>query len=1067
MTNRKNKLLHIITLGMILSLIFMNTLVYATEEEDTVKDTKNFSSTLGMLLNPNDVDVAFQKANERYLSDSTNFTTPPRVEAGASVDSGIVVENLLTYTSNGNSSQVGSFNLVFYQTETMNKDTWVDYHANEYNYTPEKIQALKENGVLDDKFLSGTHPEYYEKTGSQEYIVTCEFVELAEGGYKLIMNIPNNWPDNGTLKGMKAILEDGTIIDLPIFKQIYFSNGDGGLSYDPSAGEGGSFLVTELEEGNCKGTIRISPIEYKYMTPNRSASISNPVYDVSTSIPTSEELGFSGTADDSLHYIIVRRYDVELGVEKIRLIGKATYDKKVTKTQVIEKAQKNESGEIIKPAVTKKVTKIEKEEYTKVIETSYNKKVSETYYDVSTSNVYPVQSMSIKGGPVSSSFGLQGGEQGPQTQVITVKLTNPGLGASYTKNFGHFSTKKEAVDAVLKGEETIKKSIENILLSSIKQEGNVNYYYRGLNVTQELLNGEPMLPNKSSNGNIQVIPESALNKNYNTYGEVYYQGRYKFNVGVNDVFVHTPVINTSYTIIEPFINQRTVQDNSKKYLMLDKSFIIDFSNEKMNEDDSELYNPFLQKGYNNPYITYGNKTLQNRKETSWGKIKDVKLPFDAYLHEGNTMRLIKAGTWLSEIGKDGKERKVDVTKLQYMFTIPVWAQEGDGVIETRVIAENATENLYGAAQENANLDFNNYVATKNINVEVIGKIYDLRISSTNDPGWQIIKGKNGNYISAEEFAFGQAGQNGVQAYKYAPKLGYTVEFDFKTKGIKTDNVDVSVEPEGFYFVGKNGGTAQEVDLYYQTTGAKYVKIEKGATNSPIIVNLSNPFMKVIKSELLDSQRIMKNTIGVIYTYAENVNIGMLPELSLPGKLRLTYNNFAEYINKLYGKSENAIIVDAANRLSYSTAGFEKVKTGKDVVIASVGHWYAAYRLPSSTIAVPVGTTPQQIVSNPGIIKRDGYILVKFDIVGNSGNTDYLRYTGPESLAEGEAGTYIKDQNGNEQKWQDPVTGNPDPEDPTKPAILPNGNPARIPDGATIIFETELKASNDYETEGTH
>ena len=45
-------------------------------------------------------------------------------------------------------------------------------------------------------------------------------------------------------------------------------------------------------------------------------------------------------------------------------------------------------------------------------------------------------------------------------------------------------------------------------------------------------------------------------------------------------------------------------------------------------------------------------------------------------------------------------------------------------------------------------------------------------------------------------------------------------------GIKFNNVDVSVEPEGFYFVSKNGGEAQPVDLYYHTTNQKYIKILK-------------------------------------------------------------------------------------------------------------------------------------------------------------------------------------------------------------------------------------------------
>ena len=39
--------------------------------------------------------------------------------------------------------------------------------------------------------------------------------------------------------------------------------------------------------------------------------------------------------------------------------------------------------------------------------------------------------------------------------------------------------------------------------------------------------------------------------------------------------------------------------------------------------------------------------------------------------------------------------------------------------------------------------------------------------------------------------------------------------------------------------------------------------------------------------------------------------------------------------------------------------------------------------------------------------------------------------------------------------------------PTIPITLPNGKPAVVPDGTVMMFETDLRANNDYETEGTH
>ena len=94
-----------------------------------------------------------------------------------------------------------------------------------------------------------------------------------------------------------------------------------------------------------------------------------------------------------------------------------------------------------------------------------------------------------------------------------------------------------------------------------------------------------------------------------------------------------------------------------------------------------------------------------------------------------------------------------------------------------------------------------------------------------------------------------------------------------------------------------------------------------------------------------------------------------------------------------------------------------------------------------------------------IAKKNGYILVKFDIVGKNGAEDYLRYTGPESITE--PGKY---EDG--KKWQDP-SGNPDPINPNQPVQLPNEKPETIPDGIVIMFETDFKANNDYEVIGTH
>ena len=352
----------------------------------------------------------------------------------------------------------------------------------------------------------------------------------------------------------------------------------------------------------------------------------------------------------------------------------------------------------------------------------------------------------------------------------------------------------------------------------------------------------PSSETKSGSG-VKMIPEDKANGNYPSSASASYQMKggfhgqptYSKGAGAPSVFVWTPVVNESYIVAEPFINQKVVQESGLKYLQLDKKFVVNIPRAGTHTGNRG----YGSRNYNSYQAVPG-------KASNWGKIKDVKLPFDAYLQPSNT--LVKAGKWLSDYG-------LATTQESYTFLIPVWSQEAKGTIETRVVAENTASYSNGSScptgilQDTANLDWTKYIAEKKIPVEVIGKIYDLRISSTNDPGWPGIKGKDGAYVSSPEFPFGQAGQNAMSQYKYAPKLGYLVEFDFKTKGVKTDNVDVSIQPEGFYFIGKNGGNSEKVDLYFKTVTNQYVKIEPGTNNSDIIVNLSNEFMRVAKVKL--------------------------------------------------------------------------------------------------------------------------------------------------------------------------------------------------------------------------
>lgn len=984
-------------------------------------------------------------SSETYVTDSINYEPAPVWENNAKLTIGEGELPNVAF-SNGKQEKVNQFVMTISKTENMNSNEW--------------REAYRERmGIESQKDVDSMKTPVFADIGNSTVDIK---VEIKNGKY--VFTVPDGLSGLYVLTKLEMTSSDGEKItlDLRAFQYQYLNVGELDPSETPTwQGKDGNDTDPNQDDGHRYSSLSITPQNYSHMSPSTSGSISNPSYDVSTAIPTSENLNFSATADDSLYDITQRTYNAVAGVKNITIVHTANYKvscahkekRTVTKTYTTTDKKTGETKNVTRKEEVwtgkyEHSYDVESTSYTVTHNFSYEAK--RTYYDVPKSDIYPVSSATISGAPIDGSavIALTGGPT-QSARTIKVLVNKPSVGDTYSREIGGlFDSYSQAQAAARSGYErsVSEGNIRGIVEGSIGERGSFSYNYRGLSVTPTTSNGVTPEVKQASGGTTKMIPSYKTNGLYVTDGSVSYAGGYSFGMSVNNVFVHTPVVNNaSITNVQKFVNQKINVDSSRVYLQLDKSFTITIPRSGTH---------ISAKGYGTR--AYNSYQAVPKTITNWGKIKDVKLPFDAYLHEGNARTIIKAGHWLSEYNKA-------TTDGIYTFTIPVWAKEGTGTIETRVVAENGSVN--SPSQEGANLDSNNYVATKNINVEVIGKIYDLRISSTNDPGWQNIKGKNGSYISASEFAFGQLGQNAVTNYKYAPKLGYTIAFDFKTKGIKSNNVDVSIQPEGFYFVSKNGGSAEKVDLFYNTTSKKYIKITTGDnTNVPVITNLTSPFMKVSKQELIDSTRIMKTKLGVTYNYASNVNIGYFPRLKMPENLRLCYNNFAEYIgNGLYKKTETAIIQDATNGFVYNNRWgvLKDSANGKDVVIGAVGHWYAGYKLPASTVAAPSGTTSDALVKNPNLAKKDGYILVKFNIRTDYNEYEYLEYKGPESLNEG---TIEKDKNGTILNWPPKGTTTLTP---SHNITLPNGKTATVPIGVVGIFETDFRSSNDYETEGTH
>ena len=477
----------------------------------------------------------------------------------------------------------------------------------------------------------------------------------------------------------------------------------------------------------------------------------------------------------------------------------------------------------------------------------------------------------------------------------------------------------------------------------------------------------------------------------------------------NDVIVLSPVHNITKIYPSTGSLDQRISKTSHPLLQLDETFKLTIDLIGMHRTDRKDYS---RGGVKKDTIPWVDKLL-------------IKIPFDVYDHRPDgSLKFIKGGT---ETEYDKSQFTIDSNgTVTFEYTIPVWAKEGTHDIRTRVKALNWKSDRTGE-EERANLKESEYLATYKNTVDLIGKIYDLRVNNSTDVDWNgnvQSMGYNVGYVPANEFPFGNTrrtgtikSQNKNPGYTYAPKLGYTFAFSIKSKGRKIDVIDVNVADDGFYFLSKANGQVVPVDLYCKSKdGATWLKIGKENNVSTIKVTPNASFLKVAPIEMTNSNRIypIETVPGTPYNYSLGVNAGTLAKMTLPHNLRFCYDNFAEYVGPtgLYKNSKEEIINNAKN----SATGFNPAETGEDIVIGSVGHWYAGYALPSSTVAVKKDTpTPQAVKAlqnqDPTLTYRSGYIMVGMNITGRSSkrnggttgpinpaeSTDYVEYTGPKPL----------------------------------------------------------------------
>ena len=514
----------------------------------------------------------------------------------------------------------------------------------------------------------------------------------------------------------------------------------------------------------------------------------------------------------------------------------------------------------------------------------------------------------------------------------------------------------------------------------------------------------------------------------------------------NLVFVHTPVVND--TVISDnskgiannqLISAKTyTKEQKKSILVLGQEFKIKIPNKGTHVNETG----YGTKAYNYKGLVSDGDTQVNNIHNAFALDRQIKFTFGVIYNN----KYYKANEWIS-LGVSETE--------EFTFVAPEWEKElwkntNNHKIETRVIAENATSDARIAkTQEGKNTVRDNYVATKTIDVKLIGELLDLEIRATNDPSYSNYKNEG-----TSGMPIGQAGQaNGGKAYKYGIKLGYSVYFDITSTGWTGDTTDkIELTPK-YYYVSKNGGAAKPVELYYRVVGnPNYVSLNasprtlttimstdairgprcksrfasllagtSGFFNANAGIEMSNTtrLINALKAEA--EENYVKTSNKGIVNYGTQITTGTTKLVSLPYQVRLAYANA---INAMLNGKYNGV------------TGLEQVS--ENAKNYCIGHWYGAFKLPATTVAVDPGSTPKPDKSN---IKKDGYIIVSFEgIKSESGGTPYLE-VGPERFA---------------------LDGG------VKNFTLPNEKPGSVPILIpSIIYETDIPANLDAEVGGTH
>lgn len=498
--------------------------------------------------------------------------------------------------------------------------------------------------------------------------------------------------------------------------------------------------------------------------------------------------------------------------------------------------------------------------------------------------------------------------------------------------------------------------------------------------------------------------------------------------GVNPVRVHTPIYN-----------ELKVEPTNKNQL----------ENLNLAKDAS---------GNQVPIVTLGEKVKITVNIVGHPTQKD------SYYYDDNiAIRLTDLSKYVKEVriecglcGKTLSSLRGELTKEgnNYVHTCNVAIERQDNVvhpIKSIVIAENIPSGVpeNNVAQDaRYNIPDNYYVLTQNGGVYIAGKIYDLEVRATNDPGWKDLVGKQVQKLN--KMPVGEKGDNALAAYKPGIKLGYRAFFDLKTLGVATKTVKITPR---IYYITPEGKVDNTVDIYYRTNNnATYKQLTDSGTLLPgndIMIKMS-----------------MNTTKGETYNPVfKEEQLKTLKELN-------TAINYAK-VDSIGGFKE--IMLDAGEALMTKYNGAYVSSPDK----SNSRRWYGEVYIPSTTRVVKDGTKVEDVARGVNVIKT-GYLLITFDPIETTTATgaQYLRY----STAHTPTGT--DDTNGYIMMTEKAGKGN------TVAITLPNGKAipkaeldkmvVQLPNvgnnktenfysdvAPIIIYDVSVRGNDDLASDGTH